>query len=56
MTGQGRHLLGLGPEQTIERYRLEPLVRGFMIIMAVICAAVVIVAVVLAALHAGSHA
>jgi len=52
----GRHLLGLGPEQTLERYRMEPLVRGFMIIVAVICAAVVILAVVLAALHAGSHA
>jgi hypothetical protein len=52
----GRHLLGLGPQQAIERYRMEPLVRGFMITVAVICAAVVIVAVVLAALHAGSHA
>jgi len=33
---------------------MEPLVRGFMIIVAVICA-VVIVAVAVAALHAGSH-
>ncbi|MGH3254935.1 MAG: hypothetical protein ACRDOU_05910 [Streptosporangiaceae bacterium] len=51
----GRHLLGLGPEQTIERYRMEPLVRGFMITVAVTCAAVVILAVILATLHAGSH-
>jgi hypothetical protein len=51
----GRHLLGLGPEQTIERYHMEPLVRRFMITMAVFCAAVVILAVVVAALHAASH-
>jgi hypothetical protein len=42
-------------EQMIERYRMEPLVRGFMITVAVICATVVILAVVLANLHAGSH-
>jgi len=50
----GRHLLGLGPEQKIERYRMDPLVRGFVISTAVIVAAVLIVAVVLVALHAGS--
>jgi hypothetical protein len=42
----GRHLLGLGPEQKIERYRMDPLVRGFMISIALFCAAVVILAVV----------
>jgi hypothetical protein len=51
----GRHLLGLGPEQTIEHYRMEPLVRWFMIITTVFCAAVAIVTVILAALNAGSH-
>jgi hypothetical protein len=51
----GRHLLGLGPEQKIEPYRMSPLVRGFMISMAVFCAAVVILAVVVAVLHAASH-
>ncbi len=51
----GRHLLGLGPEQTIERYHLEPLVRRFLLAMALFCAAVVILAVVVAALHAASH-
>ncbi len=50
----GRHLLGLGPEQTVERYRLEPLVRRFLIGVAVFCAVVVIVAV-LAVLYGASH-
>jgi hypothetical protein len=51
----GRHLLGLGPEQKIERYRMGPQVRGVMIGMTVFCAAVVILAVVVAVLHATSH-
>jgi hypothetical protein len=51
----GRNLLGLGPEQTIERYHLDPLVRRFMIAVSVFCAGVVILAVVVATLHAASH-